>query len=205
MHRLQCVQYARTTFGSEPWRPRSQHDLETKSCPSHNFFIWSRINYFTEMITILRRRVACKIWVSFFKVKVTAWPCSKNVSGPSLCYLKSDFTTISQKWSPYWNDMSRATFWSLPWRPRSQHDLAAKTCPAHYFVIWSPMLKLLHRNDHHIESPCREQHLGRCLECQGHSMTLQQKRVRPIALLFKVGFYSFFTERIINGKKRSLW
>jgi len=50
------------------------------------------------MITILRRRAASKIWVATVKVKVTAWPCSKIVSGPQLCYMKSDFTNISQKW-----------------------------------------------------------------------------------------------------------
>jgi len=32
------------------------------------------------------------------------------------------------------------------------------------------------------------QHLGRYLEGQGHFMTLKQNRVRPIALLFEVGF-----------------
>jgi len=34
------------------------------------------------MISILRRRVANNIWVATLKVKVTAWPCSNNVSGP---------------------------------------------------------------------------------------------------------------------------
>jgi len=29
-------------------------------------------NYFTEMITILRRRVACNIWAATLNVKVTA-------------------------------------------------------------------------------------------------------------------------------------
>jgi len=43
---------------------------------------------------------------------------------------------------------------------------------------------------------CREQHLGRYLEGQGHSMTLQQNHVRPITLLFEVGFYNYFTEII---------
>jgi len=38
--------------------------------------------------------------------------------------------------------------------------------------------------------------LGRYLEGQGHSMTLQQKRFRPITLLFKVGFYNYLTEMI---------
>jgi len=32
-------------------------------------------------------------------------------------------------------------------------------------------------------------------------MTLQQKRVQPITLLFEVGLYNYLTERIINGKK----
>ena len=63
--------------------------------------------YFTEMITILRRCVASNIWVATLKVKVTAWPCSK------------------QHW------------------------------PAHNFVIWSRILQLLDRNDHYIEKMCQ--------------------------------------------------
>jgi len=39
-------------------------------------------NCFTEMTTMLRRRVAHNIWVPTMKVKVTARPCSKIVSGP---------------------------------------------------------------------------------------------------------------------------
>jgi len=51
---------------------------------------------------------------------------------------------------------------------------------------------------------CRPQHLGRFLEVQGHSMTLQPKRLWPITLLFKVGLYNYLTERIINGKKQEV-
>jgi len=40
------------------------------------------------------------------------------------------------------------------------------------------------------------QDLGRYFECQGHSMILQQKRVRPITLLFEVAFYNYLTEMI---------
>ena len=43
---------------------------------------------------------------------------------------------------------------------------------------------------------CREQHLCSYLEGQGHSMTLQQKRVWSIHLLFEVGFYICLTEII---------
>ena len=66
-------------------------------------------------------------------------------------------------------------FGSLPWRSRSQHDLAAKSCLANNVVIRSRILQLFHRNDHHIELTCRAQHLGRYLEGQGHSKTMLQK------------------------------
>jgi hypothetical protein len=49
---------------------------------------------------------------------------------------------------------------SLPWRSRSQHDLGAKSYPAHNFDIWSRILQLFHRNDHHIETMCCAQHFG---------------------------------------------
>ena len=41
---------------------------------------------------------------------------------------------------------------------------------------------------------CRAQHLGPYLEGQGHSVTLQQNRVRPITLLFEAGIRKYFTE-----------
>ena len=96
------------------------------------------------------------------------------------------FKNISQKWSPYWDNVLRARFGLLPWRSRSQYDLTAKSCLSHNLVIWSLILQ--HRNDHHVERMCCEQHLGRYLEGQGYSMTLQQNRVRPITLLFEVPF-----------------
>ena len=61
--------------------------------------------------------------------------------------------------------VSRATFGSLLWRLRSQHDLAAKSCTALNFVIRSRISKLFHRNDHHIETTCRV--LGCYIEGQG--------------------------------------
>jgi len=65
---------------------------------------------------------------------------------------------------------------------RSQDDLEAKSCPNHNFIIWSRILKLFHRNDDHFETMCCMQDLH--LEGQCHSITLEQKRVRPITLLF---------------------
>jgi hypothetical protein len=55
---------------------------------------------------------------------------------------------------------------------------------------------------------CHAQHLGGYLEGQGHSMTLQQYRVRPITLLFEVGFYNYFTEMITILRRcvtRNIW
>jgi hypothetical protein len=49
---------------------------------------------------------------------------------------------------------------------------------------------------------CHAQHMGRFLEGQCHSMTLQQIRVRPIISLFEVGFYNYFTEVITNLRQR---
>jgi len=105
-------------------------------------------NYFTEIITILGWHVVRNILVATLKVKVTAWPYSKTVSGSLLCYLKSHFKTILQKWSPYWVVVSQATFGSLPWRSRSQHDLAAKTCLAYSFVFLNWILQLFDRKDY---------------------------------------------------------
>ena len=68
------------------------------------------------------------------------------------------------------------------------------SCLAHNFVIRSLISKLFHRNDHHVETTCRAQHVGPYLEGQGHSMTLQQNRVQAITLLFEVRFWKYFTE-----------
>ena len=78
----------------------------------------------------------------------------------------------------------------------------AKSCPAHNFVIWSKILQLFYIIDHHIATTCRAQHLGRYLEGQGHSMTLQQNLVRSIILLFNVGFRNNFTEMITILRRR---
>jgi len=70
------------------------------------------------------------------------------------------------------------------------------------FVIWSRIFKLFHRNDHHIKTTCRAHQLGCFLEGQGHSKTLHQNRVRPITLLFEVGFWNYFTEMITILRRR---
>ena len=46
------------------------------------------------------------------------------------------------------------------------------------------------------------QNLGPYLEGQGHRMTLKQNHVRPITLLFGVGFSNYFTEMITILRRR---
>jgi len=116
------------------------------------------------------RKISVEQIVATLSVRLSVRP---SVS-PSVCasyYLKSDFETVLQKWSPCWVDVSRAKFRSLPWSSRSQRDLAAKSCPAHNFVIWSRILKIFHKNDHHIETTCLVQDLSRYLKGQGHNIT----------------------------------
>ena len=75
--------------------------------------------------------------------------------------------------------------------------IAAKSCQAHHFVIWSRILKIFYRNDHHIETTCRAQHL--CyLEGQCHSMTLQQNCGDPITLLFEGEIYSYVWQTTLS-------
>ena len=149
MHRWQCVQYACATFGSLPWRSRSQYDLEAKSCLAHNFVIWSRIlKLFHRNDHHIETTCLVQHLGRYLKVQGHSMTLKQNRVRPITVLFEVGFTTISQKWSPYWDDMSCATFWSLPWRSRSQHDLAAKTCPAHNFVIWSRILQLFDRKNY---------------------------------------------------------
>jgi len=72
-------------------------------------------------------------------------------------------------------------------RPYVSPSVSQSIRPYVPFVSGQKLSKLFHRNDHHTETTCRAQHLGRYLEGQGHSMTLQQNRVRPITSLLEVG------------------
>ena len=107
---------------------------------------------------------------------------------------------------------------SLPWRSSSQCDLAAKSCPAYNFVIWSRISKLFHRNDHHVKMTCCAQHLGRYLEGRPAALSVRplvsqsvipsvRLSVRPICVgpitsLFEVGFRNYFTEMSTMLRRR---
>jgi len=73
-HRIKIYIMCRTQYlGHILYGEMSQSDLAAKSCPAHNFVFWIWIlKLFTEIITILRQRVACNIRVATLKVKVTS-------------------------------------------------------------------------------------------------------------------------------------
>jgi len=90
--------YRTQHFGSYP--EGQGHSMTFQQNSFKPITLWFEVkfyNYFTGMITVLRQLVECNIWVATLKAKVTAWLCSKIVSGPKLCYLKWDFTTTFDK------------------------------------------------------------------------------------------------------------
>jgi len=54
----------------------------------------------------------------------------QNRVWPITLWIEVEIYNFSQEWSPYWDNLTHATFGLLPWRPRSRHDFAAKSCLA---------------------------------------------------------------------------
>jgi len=153
-----------TTFGLLPLRSRSQHDLAAKSCPANNFVIWSQISKIFHRndhhidTTCRAQHLGC-----YLEGQGHSLTFQQNYFQPITLLFEVDLKTISHEWSPYWDDVSSATFRLLPWRSRSQQDLTAKSCPAYNFVICSRILQFFYINDHHIETRCAL-HFGRFLK-----------------------------------------
>jgi len=194
---------SRTTFGSLPWRSRSQHDLAAKSCPAHNFVIWSQISKLFHRNGHHVETTCCAHNLGLYlEGQGHSMTLQQNRVRPITLKFKVGFRNYFTEMITILRRRVAHKCGSLPLRSRSQRDLAAKSCPVHNFVFWSRISKLFHRNDHHIEATCRAQHLGRYLEGQGQSMTLQQNRVRSITLFFEVGFRNYFTEMITILRRR---
>jgi len=109
------------------------------------------VEYAEDHFTYLNKSNLCKKinkrLINYVNLKCLLVPYQWNTGGDYRVTL----------WSPYWDDVLRARFGSLLWRSSSQHDLAAKLCQSHNLVIWSLILQLFHRNDHHIEMTCCKQ------------------------------------------------
>jgi len=85
--------------------------------------IWSRI---LQLFYRNDKHIGMTCRVQHFGCYLEGQGHSMTLQQNQVRCLKSHFKTTSQKWSPYWDDVSRTTFGSLPQNSRSQHDLAAK-------------------------------------------------------------------------------
>jgi len=131
------------TFGLLPWMSRSQHDLAAKLCPTHNF-VFLHLKLFHRNDPHIE---TCQVQHlgRYLEGQGHSMTLKQNRVRPIWSQILKIFN-ISQKWSTYWDDVSRGTLGLLFWRPMSQHDLAAKSCPFHNFVIWSLILQLFLTN-----------------------------------------------------------
>jgi len=110
-------------------------------------------NYFTEMITILRRHVANNIRVDTLKVKVTAWPCNKIVSGHNFVFWSRIYKYFTEmitilRWLVAHNS------WVATFKVKVTLQQNRIWPITYYIVIWSRILQLFHRNHHHIWMTC---------------------------------------------------
>jgi len=158
---------SRATFGSLPWRSRSQRDLAAKSCPAHNFVIWSEnisqkwSQYWDD---VLRATFRLLPWRSRSQHDLAAKLCpAKNF------VIWSRFLQLLHMNDHHIETTCRAQHLGhyLEGQGHSM-TLTAKSRPTHNFVIWSRILKILQKHDHYIETMCPAQHLGLYIEGQGH-------------------------------------
>jgi len=186
---------SRTTFGSLPWRTRSQRDLVPKSCPANNFVIWSWISkIFHRNDHHIETTCRAQHLGRYLEGQGHNMTLLQSRVQPITLLFKVGFRKYFTKMTTLLRRRVAHNIWVPTLKVKVTARLVAKSCPANNFVIWSWISKIFHRNDHHIETTCRAQHLGRYLECQGHNMTLLQSRVQPITLLFEVGFRKYFTK-----------
>jgi len=135
-------------INDDTWSSRSQHDL--LSCPPHNFVIWRRIlqifhrNDHHIGMTCRPEHLGC-----YLEGQGHSMTLQQNRVWPITLLFEVGFYNCVTEMITILGWYVASKFGSLPWR--SQHDLAAKTCPAYNFVIWSQILQLLDKNDHHIE------------------------------------------------------
>jgi len=156
------------------------------------FEVWF-YNYFTEIITILRRCVASNIlvpWWSRSQHDLAAKSCPAHnfvIWCPILKYFTEMITILRRRVA--------SNNWVVPWRSRSQHGFAAKACPAHKCVFWSWILQLFNRNNHCIEMMCH--YLAHCLDlCVLYCIILSSVTVIASFSGLQEGMYLFCIARI---------
>ena len=174
-------------------RPSVSSSVRTShSCPAHNFVFCNRISkLFHRNDHHVETTCRAQHLGPFLEGQGHSATLQENRFRPITLLFEVDFESISQKWSPYWADVLRATFGLLPWRSRSQHDHAAKSFPANNFVIWSRfknyftwIITILKRR---VECNIK----AAILKVKVTARPKRHNRVRSITLLFEVGFYHF--------------
>jgi hypothetical protein len=89
--------------------------IAAKSCPTNNFFVWSRIlKLFHRNDHHIKMTCRAEHLGRYLEGEGHSMTLQQNRVRPITLLFKSDLATISQKWSPYWDDVSGATFGSLP-------------------------------------------------------------------------------------------
>ena len=103
----------------------------------------------------------------------------------------SRFNFFSHEWSPYWDDVSSATFRLLPWRSRSHYDLSAKSFPAHnFFYLKSNFTTILQEWSPHWDNVLRASFgLLPWRPISQHDLVAKSCMAQN---LFEVGFYNNF-------------
>jgi len=190
-------------FGSLPWRSRSQHDLAAKSSLVHNIVIWSRILKLFQ-INDHHIKTTCHAHQlgRFLEGQGHIMTLHQNCVQPITLLFEVGFWNYFTEMIAILRRRVVRNILVATLKVKVTAWPCSKSRSAHNFVIWSRILKLFHRNDHHIKTMCCGHQLGRFLEVQGHSMTLHQNRVWPITLLFEVGFWNYFTEMITILRRR---
>ena len=84
--------------------------------------------------------ICTRILVHYLEGQGHSMTLKQNHVRPITLLFDVGFKTISQKWSPYWDNLLRARFWSLLWRSRSQHTLQQNRVRP---IIWLLCLPLL--------------------------------------------------------------
>jgi len=126
------------------------------SCPAHNFVIWSGISKLFYRNDHHVETTCCPQHLGhFLEGQGHSIILQQNCVRPITLLLEVGFSKYVTEMITMLRRHVALKFGSLPWRSRSQCDLAAKSCPAHNFVIWSRISKIFHRNDHHIQKTCR--------------------------------------------------
>jgi len=98
-------------------------------------------NYFTEMITILRRSVARKILLPTLQGQCHSATLQQNRVRPITSFFEVGFQNYFTEMITILRRSVARNICVPTFKVKAQLDLAAKSCSAHNFVIWCPEIE----------------------------------------------------------------